>query len=77
MAINHGVLSEKGNGKDRAKSTPKLIREFLWWWFHEGALIDGSFFAGFKPGGDNYKGQCPHLLNAGCFPPLCFGGEYY
>ncbi len=29
MAINHGVLSEKGNGKDRAKSIPKLIRELL------------------------------------------------
>ena len=29
MAINHGVLSEKGNGKDRAKSIPKLIREPL------------------------------------------------
>ena len=27
--INHGVLSEKGNGKDRAKSIPKLIRELL------------------------------------------------
>ena len=29
MAINHGVLSEKGNGKDRAKSIPKLIRDLL------------------------------------------------
>ncbi len=29
MAINHGVLSEKGNGKDRAKSIPNLIRELL------------------------------------------------
>ena len=29
MAINHGVLSEKGNGKGRAKSIPKLNRELL------------------------------------------------
>ena len=29
MAINYGVLSEKGNKKDRAKSIPKLIRELL------------------------------------------------
>ena len=29
MAINRGVLSEQGNGKDRAKSIPKLIRELL------------------------------------------------
>ena len=27
--INRGVLSEKGNGKGRAKSIPKLIRELL------------------------------------------------
>jgi len=29
VAINHGVLSEKGNGKDQAKSIPKPIRELL------------------------------------------------
>ena len=44
MAINHGVLSEKGNGKDRAKSIPKLIRESLMKVI-EVALIDDSFLA--------------------------------
>jgi len=27
VAINHGVLSEKGNGKDQAKSIPKPIKQ--------------------------------------------------
>ena len=51
MAINHDALSEKGNGKDRAKSIPKLIRELLmevWRLLHEVALIDDSFLAGLK-----------------------------
>ena len=48
MAINHGVLSEKGNGKNRAKSIPKLIRELLMEVVPRGALIDDSFLAGLK-----------------------------
>ena len=78
MAINHGVLSEKGNGKDQAKSIPKPIRELFMKVDHEVALFDNSFLAGFKPGGGKLHGPAQaNFAQRRLLLPLCFGGEYY
>ena len=63
MAINHGVLSEKGNGKGRAKSIPKLISELLMEVVPRGGphrrLIPRRLE---NPEEADYKNQCIHFL---------------
>ena len=78
MAIKHGVLSEKGNGKDQAKSIPKPIRKLLMKVDPQMALFGHSFLAGFKPGGGKLHGPAKaSFAQRRLLLPLCFGGEYY
>ena len=60
-------LSEKGNGKDRAKSIPKPIRELLMEVVPRGGpLIEDSFLAGLKTGGGGlHKPARSFLLSSG------------
>ena len=58
MAINHGLLSEKGNGKDQAKSIPKPIRELFIGGSTKWPSSTTHSSPALKPGEVNYTGAC-------------------